>query len=197
MNTFTHRADQKSATRAALIAAARRLFVERGYERSTMRELARAAGVATGTAYGHFPDKSTLLAAALDNDIAATLAQAFATVPPGPALAQALHVAAALYRMYARDPALARVLVRESLFLDGEAAVSSRARLEAFLQAMAALLAPGLRPGLDPQDASRAFFTAYFGALVEGLNGPAFDVEAQLDALQRQMIPWFASEPTP
>ena len=110
---------------------------------------------------------------------------------------RALHIASALYRMYARDPALARVLVRESLFLQGDAALSSRARLEAFLQAMAALLGPDLRPGLDPHDASRAFFTAYFGALVEGLNGPAFDVQAQLGALHRQLIPWFSSESTP
>jgi AcrR family transcriptional regulator len=59
--------DQRSAeTRAALITAARRLFVEKGWAGTGMREVAADAGVATETLYSHFSSKRVLLRAAID-----------------------------------------------------------------------------------------------------------------------------------
>lgn len=59
--------DQRSAeTRAALISAARRLFVEKGWAGTGMREVAAHAGVATETLYSHFSSKRVLLRAAID-----------------------------------------------------------------------------------------------------------------------------------
>ena len=46
--------------RARLIAAARRVIVERGVAGSTTKEIARAAGVAEGTIYNQFRDKADL-----------------------------------------------------------------------------------------------------------------------------------------
>jgi AcrR family transcriptional regulator len=54
----TARAEQ---TRAAIIDAALRLFRERGYEATTMRAVAREAGVATGNAYYYFGSKEELI----------------------------------------------------------------------------------------------------------------------------------------
>jgi AcrR family transcriptional regulator len=59
--------EQRAAeTRAALIAAARRLFLARGWAGTGMREVAAEAGVATETLYSHFSSKRVLLRAALD-----------------------------------------------------------------------------------------------------------------------------------
>ncbi len=49
--------------RERLLAAARSLFVERGYAATTTAELARAAGVAEGTVFHHFESKQALLEA--------------------------------------------------------------------------------------------------------------------------------------
>jgi AcrR family transcriptional regulator len=49
--------------RARLLAAARSLFAERGYAATTTAALARAAGVAEGTVFHHFPSKRALLEA--------------------------------------------------------------------------------------------------------------------------------------
>ncbi|HEX5713138.1 MAG TPA: TetR/AcrR family transcriptional regulator [Solirubrobacterales bacterium] len=57
-------AERTDATRAALIAAARRLFAERGYEGVASEEIVRAAGVSRGALYHHFGGKSGLLDAA-------------------------------------------------------------------------------------------------------------------------------------
>jgi AcrR family transcriptional regulator len=48
-------------TRAAIVAAALRLFRENGYEATTMRAIAKEAGVATGNAYYYFSSKEELI----------------------------------------------------------------------------------------------------------------------------------------
>jgi AcrR family transcriptional regulator len=50
-----------ATTRGRLIDAATDLFAERGYEGTTMQEVARRAGLTTGAIYGNFRDKADLL----------------------------------------------------------------------------------------------------------------------------------------
>ena len=65
LDTKARRAAQAEATRAALVAAARRLFVEKGYHRTSTEEVAAEAGVGTrGALYHHFADKQALFEAA-------------------------------------------------------------------------------------------------------------------------------------
>jgi AcrR family transcriptional regulator len=52
----------KRARRAALTAAAHRLFAERGYEATTVRDIAMAAGLTERTFYRYFDGKEGLLA---------------------------------------------------------------------------------------------------------------------------------------
>lgn len=56
----TRRTLAKQHTRAKVLAAARRLFSEQGYEGATIRDIAAAAGMSTGAVFANFADKSDL-----------------------------------------------------------------------------------------------------------------------------------------
>src|ERR1700753_3726436 len=55
-----HRADQRRRTEARIRAAAAELFVASGYERTTIRAIAQAAGVDAGLVMHYFGSKQQL-----------------------------------------------------------------------------------------------------------------------------------------
>lgn len=64
--TSPRREQQAADTRRAVVEAAVRLFAEKGWAGTGMRDVARAAGVSVETVYGNFGSKSNVLIAALD-----------------------------------------------------------------------------------------------------------------------------------
>ena len=58
-------------TRERLVAAAVEVFIEQGYERARVQDIARAAGLTTGAIYANYRDKSELLLAAIAGKSAA------------------------------------------------------------------------------------------------------------------------------
>jgi AcrR family transcriptional regulator len=82
--------DKRDRTRAALLEAARALIREKGYERTTMEEVAGRAGMTTGAIYGNFKNRDELFVA---------LGQAYwppvvPKVAPGATFAEAMHAIA-------------------------------------------------------------------------------------------------------
>lgn len=55
------RSTKGEQTRAVIVAAALQMFREQGYEATTMRAIAKEAGVATGNAYYYFDSKEELI----------------------------------------------------------------------------------------------------------------------------------------
>jgi AcrR family transcriptional regulator len=55
--------DKRERTRAALLQAARELIREKGYERTTLEQVARRAGMTTGAIYGNFKNRDELFIA--------------------------------------------------------------------------------------------------------------------------------------
>jgi AcrR family transcriptional regulator len=55
--------DKRERTRAALLESARELIRERGYERTTLEQVAKRAGITTGAIYGNFKNRDELFIA--------------------------------------------------------------------------------------------------------------------------------------
>jgi AcrR family transcriptional regulator len=67
MSATTGKREQtKLANRAAILAAARRVFSDMGYGAASVRDIVRGTDLATGTFYNYFPDKETVLRALVD-----------------------------------------------------------------------------------------------------------------------------------
>lgn len=105
--------ERTEATRAALIAAARALFVEKGYAETGTPEIVRAAAVTRGALYHHFADKADLFRAvvAREAEAVAQKIEAESAEPDGPL--DALMKGADAYFAAMADPQRVRLLLRE------------------------------------------------------------------------------------
>jgi len=64
----TRRQEQASARREQLLGVALDIFAEKGFRGSTIRDIARAAGITEGLIYHYFPSKSALLRAVIERN---------------------------------------------------------------------------------------------------------------------------------
>lgn len=81
---------KKAATRQALADAALRLFLERGYDQVSIRDVADAADVSTTTLFKHFPSKEALVFDE-DADREAAIVAAVRRRPAGQSVVEALR----------------------------------------------------------------------------------------------------------
>ena len=82
---------KSDATRARILGAALELFHDRGFEATTMREIATAAGVATGGAYYYFDSKDAIVLAFYDQAQKDMVPRLEEVLAGGPDLAQRLR----------------------------------------------------------------------------------------------------------
>jgi len=172
------RAQRKARTRAAILGAARDRFVQQGFAGTTIRDVARAAGVSVGTIHAHFSDKQGLLMACFHHQIGHAVELGLETVDPTAPLAHQLtHLARVLYAAYARHPALSREMFVASLFPESHADPN----FERFLVELAALYRAALHRGeltRLPEGgmlAAHGWFSAYLITLIGGLAGTMGD----------------------
>jgi AcrR family transcriptional regulator len=101
--TSERRSEQASDTRAAVIAAARRLFVERGWAAATIAAIAGEAGVSAETIYKGFGNKAALFVATVRGTVRGDAPDIPLIEQAGP---RAVHDAAdqtTVLRLFTRD----------------------------------------------------------------------------------------------
>ncbi|MFI6873735.1 TetR/AcrR family transcriptional regulator [Streptomyces sp. NPDC050400] len=100
-------------SRERLFAAALELYAERGYEQTTVAEIARRAGLTERTFFRHFPDKREVLflgSAVMEEQLTKVVTEAPASASPLTAVAAAIEAVSA--GMQERQDS---VLVRQSV----------------------------------------------------------------------------------
>ena len=171
-----HRRDQ-------LLAAAARLFAERGFRGTTIEDIGAAAGISGPGVYKHFPSKDAVLASMLVGISERLLAGGRRQV------AEAEHDDDALARLVAAqtdfalsEPELIRVQDRDLAQLSPERAREVRRLQRAYVEVWVGVLTR-LRPDLPTADARTASHAA-FGLL----NSTPYSTSPRREVLQEMAL---------
>jgi AcrR family transcriptional regulator len=189
--------EQGAAARRQLYETAIDLIAERGYEATTLRDIAKQAGVSVGLLYRYFPNKRAVILALYDQ-LSAEYAARGAKLQPGPWAARFLFALktslGVLEPQRATLAALTPVLIgtaEEGLFAPGTA--FSRRRVQAiFHEAIrGAIDAP------DPDDAAalaRLLYVVHLAVILWWLfdKTPGQRATQELLALLERMLPMAA-----
>ncbi|WP_033219550.1 TetR/AcrR family transcriptional regulator [Kitasatospora phosalacinea] len=142
------RETKKQQTRTAIADTALPLFLEHGFDRVTVAEVARHAGVSTNTVFNYFPTKEDLFFDRQE-EVERHLAALVDPLPPGtccPAAAVRDDLCAALRRT---DPAIGLAPGSAAFFRTVEASPALRAREREIGERAEAALAAALPPSPD------------------------------------------------
>ncbi len=185
----TRRALAKAQTRQKVLAAARRLFSEQGYEGATIRDIAAAAGMSTGAVFANFTDKSDLFREIMVDDMKSLLGAMRDSADRGRGVEDALlKVFVAGYTFYKTRLQLARAAFSVSWDRDGGPLLrnltSATALHELFAEQLNAAVERGeLSQEADVKLRSQMLFDTYLSnfpqAIFEGWSLDALQARAR------------------
>ena len=174
--------------------AARALFVKRGYDDTTMREIAKRAGVGFGTLFTYASDKRDLLFLIFNDELDAVVDGAFARAADEDLfLDQIGAYFSGFYMFFAPQPELSRVVLREmTLYLKGRQAEQFQAscgrmtgHLASFVRAARA--ARRLRPRETPQIVAQALLSTFASEIRRWVAADEPDLKPGLARLRRML----------
>lgn len=178
---------KKLRTRHAIATAALRLFAERGYEETTISDIAAAADISPRTFFSYFPSKDDVVFAEMDERLA-DMRSRLADRPAGETPAETFRRAAeSLLRALAEEGEYGTIqvtLVREHPSLQAQALKRLSDAEEGFVALLHDII-----PGLDPVTAVTVVGVAFGGlrAAITYCRLQGYDPERTRDAAERAL----------
>ncbi len=186
----TRRIQQKEETRALILESARTLFDRSGFKNTTIRAIATLAGVGTGTIFNYFPDKPSLLIAALLDDLEKVESVAFGNLSGDASIVEkCLYITEVYYLYYAKRPSLSRTLLKESNYIPGEFGTLLKTRTNRFIHMVEELMKEAQKKGeirgeADCGLAAMTFFSLFLRVLFAGLDEAEFRPDELVPSLR-------------
>jgi len=179
--------DRSSMTRKALVAAARELFLEKGYADTSTPELVKAAGVTRGALYHHFEDKKAIFRAVAESELAEVAKLINRSTSNSSTAMQALESGTRVYLDAMQTPGRAHLLLVEgpaALGVQIMKQLNGDSAAHTLRDGLAAAMAAGEIPAL-PLDALTAVLDAAFdrAALEIAQGASRTEIETALAAL--------------
>ncbi|MDG2519957.1 TetR/AcrR family transcriptional regulator [Caulobacter segnis] len=138
----------KQRTREKVLEAARTLFIQRGYEGATIRDIAQAAGMSTGAVFANFADKSELFDAIIKGDLEELHEQMSAAASDAKGVEQVLlGMFGAGYSLYLKQLPMVQAVISASWTRDANNENEHRAALKPLLALVEAALKRGVADG--------------------------------------------------
>ena len=196
------KARERASRRAEVLAAARRLYARKGYQQTSMVEIARASELAVGTLYQLFPSKEAILRSLLEDRMDELVTRVRAALDGRRDVQDQLRQIVETHLAFARDNA---DILR--LYLSGWIGYDTRtrqrfgdrldARYERYVGLLTAVFEAGVRSGaLAPRPPRRLAVTLaglIHAVIRRGLRERRIDFtvegEALLDVLLHGMLP--------
>ncbi|MFK0035332.1 MULTISPECIES: TetR/AcrR family transcriptional regulator [Pseudomonas] len=151
-------------TRAALLAAARRVFSEKGYAETSMDDLTAQAGLTRGALYHHFGDKKGLLAAVVEQIDSEMDARLQAISDNAENAWDGFHGRCEAYLQMALEPEIQRLVLRDARAVLGDASPEAQRHCVKSMQHLIdSLIAQGVVAEMD----SEALASLIYGSLSE------------------------------
>ena len=190
------RSEQVAQTRAALVAAGRRLFGANGFAATSVEDIAREARVTTGALYHHFPTKAAVFEAVFEQVHADLGAATLASVPETADAVELLLTGIGVFLDLMLEPDVARIIVTDAPAVLGLARFTELDERYALAATIAALQAANDSGELaidDPPTLARLLFGALTraGLLIASSPEPAATRDAVAASL-RAIITGFA-----
>jgi AcrR family transcriptional regulator len=177
-----------------ITAAARALFIEKGFDETTTREIAHHAGVALGTLFLYATDKRDLLFLICTDELEGLIENAFEEVPTHDRLIDELiHIFGFYYRYFAEQPGLSRYILRELTFfvsgVQGQRFQENRYQVVSRLVSHLRSAKPRglIREDVDPEIVGWTLFAIYQAEIREWLLNDTPDPESGLVSLRRAL----------
>lgn len=192
MSAASRRQVLKDETRKMIKETAFSLFEKNGYENTTMRTLAKEAGVGLGTIFLHFPSKLALLAEAFLDDLNEIVEDGFVSLPEKALIQQLEQIVRLIFEFYARRPNLSRTMISKLLFLEGSYGSDLENQLSEFISQIEVLFKKAMYNNEicakdDPVIYVHAFSSFYLYCLHAGLKDSVFDIDSQVRMFSQLM----------
>lgn len=171
------RAANKEDKRRRLKEAAWELFQSQGFDKTTTKDIARRAGVASGTLFLYASDKADLLFLVLHDRLEVAVDEGLRSVDhQAPLIDQLIHVYSHFFAVYREAPDIARHFVKELPGASGPNAARVNGLTLSLLGQLGALVEAGKRRGEVREDTEAVLFanitfSLYFYALLSWLGG--------------------------
>jgi len=186
---------RRERNRTAILETARDLFLKHGYERTTLRVIAKVAGVSASTVVKYFGDKKYLLAELFDTDHRVIHELAVRELSPDKSfLDQSIDGFRPIYRYYSRSPEYARAVLATSAFPndhDVDQAIIRKAYERTFWRIRRTIEIARdrgeIRTDEDDDAIVRVVLQLFTSECRAWLGGRVVDVEEGLAALRRSL----------
>lgn len=192
--------DRVAARRRQILDAAYRVFAAKGYQQTSIADIAAELGIGHGTFYRYFENKLDIFAHVIDEVVMRIGAVVLAEAPDATSdlagyRTQLERLGRALYGLFMNDPDLARLLFYEAFGIDEDIDAKVRAAMEVFggytEQYLKNGIAKGfLRSDLDTEVTARAINAMIFeGARrVIKAKAPEQEVDRWIDGVSKLML---------
>ncbi len=160
------REQKKLETKAAILTAALQLFTRKGYENTSIEELARKAGIGKGTIYSYFKTKSEIFLAFCEEQLDFVYEKlSEKSNPHAPLKDQLLTLFMGEFEFVSRNKEFGRLLMRETVFPKDLTVERSGELDNKYIELMVPMFKQAQRKGELRTDLELILVTGHFYAL--------------------------------